>query len=91
MELEGVAVVKGDKQATTGPEAELKAAQIRATVPLEKRQEDFKAMLLERGVSCDPSPQCVSYVVQFCRSQHSLPGRRSFPSLCLTLATCCSP
>lgn len=64
MEIEGVAVVKGDKLSTTGPEAELKAAQVRATVPLEKRQEDFKTMLLERGVSCGPFPPVlVNYVV----------------------------
>lgn len=50
--IEGVAVVKGDlKPAVDGEEAAEKAAHARATIPLEKRQQDFKDMLLERGVS----------------------------------------
>lgn len=50
--IEGVAVVKGDsKPAVDGAEAAEKAAHARATIPLEKRQQDFKDMLLERGVS----------------------------------------
>ena len=50
--IEGVPVVKVDvKPAVDGAEAAEKAAQARATIPLEKRQQDFKEMLLERGVS----------------------------------------
>ncbi len=51
---EGVPVISsaGDsKPVVGGPEAELKAAQLRASKPLEERQQEFKAMLLERGVS----------------------------------------
>lgn len=50
--IEGMAVVKGDlKPEEDGAEAAEKAAHARATIPLEKRQQDFKDMLLERGVS----------------------------------------
>ena len=52
VQIEGVAVVKGDaKPAEDTAEALKKAAEARATMSLEKRQQDFKAMLLERGVS----------------------------------------
>ena len=51
---EGVPVISSAGEAKPvvgGPEAELKAAQLRANKPLEERQQEFKAMLLERGVS----------------------------------------
>lgn len=53
LEMEGVAVISGDSadQARAGADAELKAAQARASKPLEERQQIFKDMLLERGVS----------------------------------------
>lgn len=49
MVMEGVAIISGDL--TAGPNAELKAAEARASKPLEERQRIFKDMLLERGVS----------------------------------------
>lgn len=52
--IEGMSVVKGGDlkpAADGGAEAAEKAALARANLPLEKRQQDFKDMLLERGVS----------------------------------------
>ncbi len=62
METEGLPVVVGDSQQqlkASAMEAELKPAQIKSNKPLEERQQDFKAMLLERGVSYFTSLVCL--------------------------------
>ena len=51
MEIEGVVLVGDLKTSEGGAEAELKAAKDRASKSLEERQQEFKNMLLERGVS----------------------------------------
>ena len=44
-------VMEDRSQGTVERNNEMKAIELRATLPLEERQEMFKAMLLERGVS----------------------------------------
>ena len=44
-------VMEDRSQGTVERSNEMKAIELRATLPLEERQEMFKAMLLERGVS----------------------------------------
>lgn len=78
-------------------------AKIRSGKTPEERQEEFKDMLLERGVciieggelrNIMSSTKCEFGLLYFflflSRYLRSLPGTRSSPSLCLILATCCS-
>ena len=79
---------------TEALEMEKKAAMMRSGKTVEERQEEFKGMLLERGVRNSITPTLIHFSPLLspppCRCLHSRHGTRSYPSLCLTLATCCS-
>ena len=73
-------------------DAEKKAAMIRSGKTLEERQEEFKEMLLERGVSKPLAKYGTSHLplAHLHRCLPSRRGTRSCRNLCLILATCSS-
>ena len=72
-------------------ETEKKAAMMRSGKTVEERQEEFKEMLLERGVSLlHHYSYSYHHHLNFPRCQHFQLGTKNFPNLCLIHAICCS-